>query len=201
MRRLLPGLFVVLVLLGACGSPAPAEPPAGPVTATAEIMLYPFTETGEPAPGITVVDEAEATCSASTLDLGNPAARRCVTTAGLILHDPCFVRAAPAPDVALCVQNPATGQAVRMTIAQDLGPRPQPELVHAPWFLELEDGRWCVPTAGIGPELDGEKPSFACGGQDFLYGVPDNRAPVWTIAHRDDGAETTQPVRIRTAWY
>ncbi|GAA1223462.1 hypothetical protein GCM10009676_01010 [Prauserella halophila] len=174
-----------------------------PVTTTREVHLDPFTSSGRPAPWITVVDRAAAKCSASGVNVTDPDARRCMTTEGYFLYDPCFVRHLPRPDVALCLRNPTTSEAVRIRIVEDT-PRPDGgESAGRPWFLELADGRHCVPAPSPAEDDPGGRPTYNCGRDDHLYGLPDTTGPVWTITNRLGDADAPgppHPVRIRTAW-
>lgn len=174
-----------------------------PVTTTRATHVEPFTPEGMPAPGFTVVDHAAAKCSASGVNLSDPDARRCMTTEGYFLYDPCFVRHHPRPDVALCVQNPTTSQAVHIRIVEDTAAPADGQRPGRPWFLELADGRHCVPAPSPSEDDPPRRPTYTCGSDDHLYGLPDTTQPVWTITNRPGDADTPGPpqrVRIRTAW-
>ncbi|WP_253829366.1 hypothetical protein [Prauserella aidingensis] len=213
-RRIRPaalGLVVALLALTGCTDTGARADGSGahhsPVTATHATHVEPFTHEGRPAPGFTVVDHAAAKCSASGVNLSDPDARRCMTTEGYFLYDPCFVRHHPRPDVALCVQNPTTSQAMHIRIVEDTAAPADGERPGRPWFLELADGRHCVPAPGPGrgpgSGSDSGRPTYTCGSDDHLYGPPDTTRPVWTITDRPAGADAPgapQRVRIRTAW-
>ncbi|OLT42659.1 hypothetical protein BJF85_22225 [Saccharomonospora sp. CUA-673] len=197
--------LLALVLSGCSGAGSESRPGAGadhaPVTATDRVDVQPFAPNGEPAPGLTVIEDAEATCSASGVDLSDPAARRCMTTEGYLLYDPCYVRA----DTALCLRDPDSTDAVRIHMVEDRGPRPLHELVQRPWLLELADGRRCVLARTPDPDDPAEQPTYTCGKDDHLFGMPDTSAPVWTIGNRH-GTDPApdNPLRdttIRTAWF
>ncbi|MBB3665461.1 MULTISPECIES: hypothetical protein [Prauserella salsuginis group] len=203
-RRAAIGLGAALVALAGCtDADADGSARTSPVTATRAVHLDPFTPSGRPAPEFTVVDRAAAKCSASGVNLSDPDARRCMTTDGYFLYDPCFVRHRPRPDVALCVQNPTTSEAVRIRIVEDT-PRPPGDVrPDRPWFLELADGRRCVPAPSPTEDDPPGRPTYTCGSDDHLYGLPDTTKHVWTITNRHGGADEPGPPRrvsIRTAW-
>ncbi|WP_253853438.1 hypothetical protein [Prauserella alba] len=206
-RRAAIGLGAALLALAGCtdaDAGGAGTDHTAPVTATRAVHLDPFTPSGRPAPEFTVVDRAAAKCSASGVNLSDPDARRCMTTAGYFLYDPCFVRHRPRPDVALCVQNPTTSEAVRIRIVEDTPGPADRRRPGRPWFLELADGRHCVPAPGPGRANDPPgRPTYTCGSDDHLYGLPDTTGPVWTMTNRlgdADGPGPPHRVRIRTAW-
>ncbi|MEU6643323.1 hypothetical protein ABZ863_12315 [Saccharomonospora sp. NPDC046836] len=196
--RWLPGLFVLLLVAGACTNTP--EPRTAPVTATEQVMTNPFTPDDEPAPGLRVVEDTTGTCSPSNVSVGNTAARRCVTPVFLVL-DPCFVPPTGQHFVALCLPDPTSTEAVRFTMTADLGPRRQDAGTPQPWFVELADGRMCAQVAGDTlPTLNGEPPTFGCGHADYLYGTPQHGTGIWTMANRRDSELAVETVQIRTAW-
>ncbi|OLT42658.1 hypothetical protein BJF85_22220 [Saccharomonospora sp. CUA-673] len=210
--------LVACAVLAGCSGPdaAGGDTPddAEPVHATRVIPVYPFARDGDPAAGLDVVDEGEATCWQSWVSVDSDHARRCAPVptgdphTSKIVHDPCYVRPDEGTDRALCLADPTRSQAVAFDVVQDDGPRPAEEKEPKPWFLELGDGRQCVlflsPDEGVDPA---EIPTYACGQNDYLYGAPDTRSPVWTMANRHGEADTRiepghelDEVQIRTAW-
>lgn len=204
--RALLGLGTALLALAGCTDAGAREAgPASdsPVTETRAVHVDPFTPAGAPAPDVTIIDRAAAKCSPSGVNRSDPDARRCMTTKGYLLYDPCFVRHDPRPDVALCMQNPTRSEAVRIRIVEDVPPAAGREFSGRPWFLELADGRRCVPAPSPAEGDPPGTPTYTCGSDDHLYGLPDTEAPVWTITNRPGDPDQPGPareVRIRTAW-
>ncbi|KID30717.1 hypothetical protein HQ32_02222 [Prauserella sp. Am3] len=209
---LLTAVLALVLMTVACSGDAAeqAHPEAAPVTATQRVTVEPFTPDGAPSPRLTVTDEADAKCSASGVDLSDPTARRCMTTEGYLLYDPCYVRPGPTPDTALCLREPDSTDAVRIHLVEDAGPLPPEEITQRPWYLQLEDGRRCVLAPRPDPTDPAEQPTYTCGKGDHLFGMPDTSAPVWTIGNRQDtdtaggtgDAESAlREVDIRTAWF
>ncbi|RBM16000.1 hypothetical protein DI005_27360 [Prauserella sp. PE36] len=208
------GLAVLLLVLTACTSGnEPQQGATAPVTTTQAVLTNPFTETGEISPEVTILEDVEAICSPSVVVVANPVARRC-TSELQVLHDPCFLGPPRVPQVAVCLQNPARKEAVRLTLIEDRTPvapgappaaapvAPAPEAT--PWYIELADGRECARVIGLKgdpPSLEGDPPTYGCGHADFLYGLPDVSEPVWTMPNRKGATAKVRTVDVRTAWY
>ncbi|GAA1201404.1 hypothetical protein [Prauserella alba] len=220
MRKILPGVVVAIAALaglGGCGGAPDTRlaADAGPVTATEQITVDPFTESGEPDPDLDIVEKGEGNCWQSWVSISGSDARRCAPVltgdshTSQEVHDPCYLRVRPGPDRAICIQNPTTGEATGFEVVEDVGPVPKEAQRHRPWFIELADGRHCVPMPGADdPESTEEDPTYGCGRNDYLYGMPDTTTRVWTIANRHGEAdERTEPgpqldkASIRTAWF
>lgn len=220
MRKFLPGVVVVVAALTGLGgctgtSETRLAAHAQPVTTTEQITVDPFTDAGEPDPGLDVVEKGEGNCWQSWVSITTADARRCAPLlkgaehTSQEVHDPCYVHVRPGPDRAICIQNPTTGEATGFEVVEDTGPAPEETRRHRPWFLELADGRHCVLFPGADdPDSTEEDPTYGCGRNDYLYGMPDTANRVWTIANRHGEAEErTEPgprldeAPIRTAWF
>lgn len=115
--------------------------------------------------------------------------------------DPCFVAPVGPEDVALCMRDPTSNEAIELTITDDLGPGPDGDTSADPWFVELENGLTCQTIGGATGVLNGMRLAYGCHNGDVLYGSPDKNEPVWTIHYQKDGSPTVEIVAIRTAWY
>lgn len=220
VRKFLPGVVAVIAALtglSGCSSAPDTRPAvnAESVTATEQITVDPFTDSGKPDAGLDIVEKGKGHCWQSWVSITGSDARRCAPElkggqhTSQEVHDPCYLRVRPGADRALCVQNPTTGEATAFDVVEDTGPAPEETQRHRPWFVELADGRHCVLSPGADdPESTEEDPTYGCGQHDYLYGMPDAREPVWTIANRHGEAdEVGEPgpqldeVPIRTAWF
>ncbi|MBK1786518.1 hypothetical protein [Prauserella cavernicola] len=209
--RWVPGLAILLLLVSACGGGERFGQNA-PVEATEWKVTNPFTATGEISPELNILSDVEAKCSPTTVITSNPAARRCISSLQ-VLHDPCFLDPTD-PTVAVCTQNPARDEAVRLSVVDDStpvvpgspppAPPATPELESTPWYVELVDGRQCTRVIELHddlPTVDGFPPNYGCGNDDYLYGWPEAPSEVWTMANRQGSEGRTHNVAVRTAWY
>lgn len=197
-------LSLAALALTACESDSRPLPP---VTATEHLVMQPLTTDGEPSPGITVIDDVTGHCRPSGVDPENQQARRCFTEETSVALDPCFLPASTepiipevAPGTALCLSEPLSGRATRVTVHADVPPEPGNEKQAAPWVVELDNGTHCSMVGGVDVELDGLRMSYGCDDDGYLYGPIDTSDPVWTVHHQAEGAAQTEIVAIRTVW-
>ncbi|GAA1223469.1 hypothetical protein GCM10009676_01020 [Prauserella halophila] len=209
--------IAALAGLSGCSGAPDARPATStqPVTTTEQITVDPFTESGEPAAGLDIVEKGDGNCWQSWVSITGSNARRCAPVltgdqhTSQEVHDPCYLHVRPGPDRAVCIQNPTTGEATGFDVVEDTGPAPEDAQRHRPWFVELADGRHCVLVPGADdPESTAEDPTYGCGSHDYLYGMPDTTTSVWTITNRHgEAVERAEAgphrdrVSIRTVWF
>ncbi|EIF00733.1 hypothetical protein [Saccharomonospora glauca] len=208
------GLLAASPLTAGCGGSEPAA--TAPVEKTYTTTLQPFTDDGEPAAGLRVIQSVSARCIPSALTPGNDRARRCFTNETSVAMDPCFLPERPvverdpdnemarelgAQNVALCVSSPEQSDVTKVYVLQDSGPAPWDTVLgEAYWSLELADGTRCLRTRDVPETRAGLELSYGCDDGGYLYGAPDETQRVWTIHRRAEDSEELTLAEIRTAW-
>lgn len=186
------------IVVAACSEVVPGTAHNAPLHETTVVLMNPFT-LGGPAPRIAIVGETTGNCHPSVVDYGNSNARRCFTNESKVL-DPCFV--SPTGSMgALCMQDPARNEAIKLTINDDLGLRSEGDTTADPWFVELENALHCGAMGGATSVLNGMRLAYSCGDGNYLYGSVDRSRLIWIIHHQREGSPVVNVVAIRTAWY
>ncbi|WP_043536812.1 hypothetical protein [Saccharomonospora cyanea] len=214
LTALVSGLLAASLLMTGCGDTEPSA--AGPVAETRTMTLHPFTDEGEPAAGLRVIQKVSARCAPSMLSPENERARRCFTNETSVAMDPCFVPDRPVverdPDneaarelgmktVALCVSDPRQTDVTKVYVVEETPTiEPEPSLLDPHWSLELADGTHCVKALGVPEIREGRHLSYSCDDGGSLYGLLDETRKAWRIHHRAEGSEGLTVSEVRTAW-
>ena len=149
-------------------------------------------------------------CWLRSLATNRSDAYRCISHAGNLLLDPCFVSPflSPSSETQVACPYPSPGSVTVLRLNRPLSNISTAPYKSTPpssvWLLVLADGTRCFAATGTTNVIAGElrQNYYECPGSRYsLYGYPQHSSNLWTILEQKDGSSDITAVPIAEAYY